>query len=252
MFYAHLGYTKTNADQQSAPTSVNKSAQLGYMCALLTANAVRSSEQIFSRRTKIQRLRDSCCNTSLRIWASEHQARPCLSPCRCRSCFKELPLTSTPGASSPLWLPAPTPVRHVFFLPFFSPCYTPPPCRGAAQTRPALLLRRCACSAREPPGRTPTYTRAHTPRFPQILLLASVAALTVKKHFQRGVFIVQTYKKNEYQKISFSAVLCGKMRCCPTPASAGLSPRRLRAHFLPDFSSSASVPVLPLFSTACA
>lgn len=125
MFYAHLGYTKTNADQQSAPTSVNKSAQLGYMCALLTANAVRSSEQIFSRRTKIQRLRDSCCNTSLRIWASEHQARPCLSPCRCRSCFKELPLTSTPGASSPLWLPAPTPVRHVFFPPLlFSLLYT--------------------------------------------------------------------------------------------------------------------------------
>lgn len=194
------------------------------MCALLTANAVRSSEQIFSRRTKIQRLRDSCCNTSLRIWASEHQARPCLSPCRCRSCFKELPLTSTPGASSPLWLPAPTPVRHVFFPPLlFSLLYTSS-VSGSRADPPRLAfapMRRCACSAREPPGRTPTYTRAHTPRFPQILLLASVAALTVKKHFQRGVSIVQTYKKMSIRKSPFLLSCVG--RCAAVPPLQALA-----------------------------
>lgn len=183
MFYAHLGYTKTNADQQSAPTSVNKSAQLGYMCVHLIANAVRSSKQIFSRRTKIQRLRDACCNTSVRFWASKQQARrrPCLSPCLCRSCFKELPLTSTPGVSSPLWLPAPTPVRHFFssspsFLLAIHLLRVGEPRRPAPPCFAPLRLQR----KREPPGRTPTYTRANTPRLPQILLLVSVAALTVK------------------------------------------------------------------------
>lgn len=87
--------------------------------------------------------RAHCYSTSVRLFASKQEAggRSCLFPCRCRSCFRELPLTSTPGVSSPLWLSAPTPVRHVFFSFFcLSPLpATPPPCRSAMQTRPALL-----------------------------------------------------------------------------------------------------------------
>jgi len=62
MFYAHIGYTKTNADRQSTATTVNKSAQLGYMCTHLTANVVSSSSQTFpqssptEKRTKIEKL----------------------------------------------------------------------------------------------------------------------------------------------------------------------------------------------------
>lgn len=61
--------------------------------------------------------------TSVTLFASKQEAggRSCLFPCRCRSCFRELPLTSTPGVSSPLWLSAPTPVRHLFFFFFLPP-----------------------------------------------------------------------------------------------------------------------------------
>lgn len=102
--------------------------------------------------------------TPVRLFASKQEAggRSCLFPCRCRSCFRELPLISTPGVSSPLWLCAPTLVRYLFFFPLFSLLHIlhvgqarlrrPAPPRSV----PMRLQRR------ELSAHTPTYTRAHT------------------------------------------------------------------------------------------
>lgn len=99
------------------------------------------------------------------LFASKQEAggRSCLFPCRCRSCFRELPLTSTPGVSSPLWHCAPTPVRHFF------PLLPPPhilhvgqawPCRPAPPCSVPMHLQRA-----ELPARTHRHTRTqrHTP-----------------------------------------------------------------------------------------
>lgn len=98
-------------------------------------------------------------STSVTLFASKQEAggRSCLFPCRCRSCFRELPLTSTPGVSSPLWLSAPTPVRHHFFsllhilhVGQIRPCRPAPPCSVP------MHLQRGELSAH-----TPTYTQIH-------------------------------------------------------------------------------------------
>lgn len=102
--------------------------------------------------------------TSVRLFASKQEAggRSCLFPCRCRSCFRELPLTSTPGVSSPLWLSAPTLVRHFCSL---LPA-TLPPCRPAMQTRPASLDADALAAGRAVCLRTHPLTHSHTPRAP--------------------------------------------------------------------------------------
>lgn len=114
--------------------------------------------------------------TSVTLFASKQEAggRSCLFPCRCRSCFRELPLTSTPGVSSPLWLSAPTPVRHLFFffsfpLSLSSPCYTSSMSvrLGLGHADPPRL---CTVPMRlqrgELSAHTPTWTRTHTPPVP--------------------------------------------------------------------------------------
>lgn len=101
-------------------------------------------------------------SNSVRLFASKQEAggRSCLFPCQCRSCFRELPLTSTPGVSSPLWLFAPTPVRHFFS----SSCYTSSMSAKVSHADPPRLcsvpmhLQRGELSAH-----TPTNTRTHTP-----------------------------------------------------------------------------------------
>lgn len=107
--------------------------------------------------------RAHCYSTSVTLFASKQEAggRSCLFPCRCRSCFRELPLTSTPGVSSPLWLSAPTPVRHVFFFPFYASLlsllhllHVGQPCRPAPPCSVPMHLQRGELSAH-----TPTYTR---------------------------------------------------------------------------------------------
>lgn len=99
-------------------------------------------------------------SNSVRLFASKLEAggRSCLFPCRCRSCFRELPLTSTPGVSSPLWLFAPTPVRHFFS----SSCYTSSMSVKLSHADPPRLARcRCTCSG-ESCRRTHPLTHAHT------------------------------------------------------------------------------------------
>ena len=124
--------------------------------------------------------------TSVTLFASKQEAggRSCLFPCRCRSCFRELPLTSTPGVSSPLWLSAPTPVRHLFFFFFLLSSLsllpaTHPPCRSdsgsAMQTRPAFARCRCACSG-ESCRRTHPLGHAHA--LLRLLLEALTESLT--------------------------------------------------------------------------
>lgn len=99
-------------------------------------------------------------SSPVRLFASKQEAggRSCLFPCRCRSCFRELPLTSTPGVSSPLWLCAPTPVRS--FFP--SPCYTSSMSVRLGHADPPHLARcRCTCSG-ELCRRTHPLTHTHT------------------------------------------------------------------------------------------
>lgn len=133
------------------------------MCTHLTANAVSSPHQISLPKPSTRETEEQTetsgedrayYSTPVRLFASKREAegRSCLFPCRCRSCFRELPLTSTPGASSPLWLCAPTPVRS-FFVCLFSlssllhilhvvqawPCRPAPLCTVPMHGRPAEL-----------------------------------------------------------------------------------------------------------------
>lgn len=113
------------------------------------------------------------------LFASKQEAggRSCLFPCRCRSCFRELPLTSTPGVSSPLWHCAPTPVRHFF------PLLPPPhilhvgqawPCRPAPPWSVPMHLQRA-----ELPARTHRHTHAHRDTLLRLLLQASTESFTL-------------------------------------------------------------------------
>lgn len=159
-------YTKTKAGHQSTSTNVNKSVQLGYMCTHLTANVVSSPNQISPKLSTRETDEDkeipeedrARYSTSVRLFSSKQEARgrSCLFPCRCRSCFRELPLTSTPGVSSPLWLFAPTPVRHFFS----SPCFTSSMSFSHADP-PRLARCRCTCSGQRR-RRTHPHTRAHS------------------------------------------------------------------------------------------
>lgn len=101
-------------------------------------------------------------STSVRLFASKQEAggRSCLFPCQCRSCFRELPLTSTPGVSSPLWLSAPAPVRHFSLL----PCYTSSMSARHSHADPPRLAR-CSdalAAVGELSEHTPTYTLTHS------------------------------------------------------------------------------------------
>lgn len=131
------------------------------MCTHLTANVVSSPYQISLPKLSTRETEEQTetsgedrayYSTPVRLFASKREAegRSCLFPCRCRSCFRELPLTSTPGASSPLWLCAPTPVRS-FFVCFLSsllhilhvvqawPCRPAPLCTVPMHGRPPKL-----------------------------------------------------------------------------------------------------------------
>lgn len=105
--------------------------------------------------------------TPVRLFASKQEAggRSCLFPCRCRSCFRELPLTSTPGVSSPLWLCAPTLVRYLFFFSLLHILHV-----GQARLRRPAPPRSVPMrlQRRELSAHTPTHTRAHTAPSPSL------------------------------------------------------------------------------------
>lgn len=118
----------------------------------------------------------ACHPACVRLFASKRKAggrrRSCLFPCRCRSSFRELPLTSAPGVSSLLWLSAPTLVRLFFFkfvfiftILFYLPslsslCYT------SSMSASLADPPRCACRAGRAVGaHTPTL-HTHFPRSP--------------------------------------------------------------------------------------
>lgn len=168
-------YTKTNAGHQSTSTNVNKKGAAGLHVYTPNGECCEPSiPNIFPKPSTRETDEDTEASqedrayysTSVRLFASKQEAggRPCLFPCRCRSCFRELPLTSTPGVSSPLWLSAPTPVRHFYS----SPCYTHPPCRpdSAAQTRPALFGADALAAGRPAGAHTHLHGRAHAPPAP--------------------------------------------------------------------------------------
>lgn len=133
----------------------------------------------------------SCYSTSVRLFASKQEAggRSCLFPCRCRSCFRELPLTSTPGVSSPPWLSAPTPVRHFFSL---LPA-SHPPCRPdpAMQSRPALLGADALAAGRAYGTHTHLHTQHTLLRLPlkvfNGVLYTCGAVVEIKEAFQSAL-----------------------------------------------------------------
>lgn len=142
------------------------------MCTHLTANVVSSPYQISLPKLSTRETEEQTetsgedrayYSTPVRLFASKREAegRSCLFPCRCRSCFRELPLTSTPGASSPLWLCAPTPVRSFFVFSLLSASH--PPCRSGSpvQTRPTLHGADAQAAGRAL-RHTPTLHNAHT------------------------------------------------------------------------------------------
>lgn len=150
------------------------------MCTHLTANVVSSPYQISSPKLSTREPEEQAetsgedrayYSTPATLFASKREAegRSCLFPCRCRSCFRELPLTSTPGASSPLWLCAPTPVRSFFFLFFFILSSLLPilhvvqawPCRPAPLFTVPMHRQRPELCAIHPLYTTCTHTHTH-------------------------------------------------------------------------------------------
>lgn len=154
------------------------------MCTHLTANVVSSPYQISLPKLSTRETEEQTetsgedrayYSTPVRLFASKREAegRSCLFPCRCRSCFRELPLTSTPGASSPLWLCAPTPVRSFFC--FLSPlCFTSSMSFRLGRADPPHLARcRCTGSRQSSAPYTHFTQRAHTPPSPFVGLTES-------------------------------------------------------------------------------
>ncbi len=164
-------YTKINAGHHSTSTHVtlNKKCAAGLhvytpngeCCELSIPNIFpKLSTRETDEDTEASEEDRSCYGTSVRLFASKQEAggRSCLFPCRCRSCFRELPLTSTPGVSSPPWHSAPTPVRYFFS----SPRYTSSMSARPGHADPPRLARcRCTCSG-ESLRRTHPPTHAHT------------------------------------------------------------------------------------------
>lgn len=148
----------------------------------------------------------ACYSTSDRLFASKQEAggRSCLFLCRCRSCFRELPLTSTPGVSNPLWLSAPTPVRHFFS----SPCYTSSMSAKPRRPAPPASLGADALAAGRAGGahtHLHTHTHTHTPRAPSEGLntvLRTCGAAVKNQRSCPGRFALSRLIENELRKMS--------------------------------------------------
>lgn len=197
---------------------------------------------------------DRACHTvCVRLFASKQEAggrRSCLFPCRCRSSFRELPLTSAPGDSSPLWLSAPTPVRHffvhyyfilLFYLPSLSSlCYT------SSMSASLADPPRCACRAE---GAVGAHTHTHfTHSLPPVSSFYQIPAHLL---FESELI----YPLIKMKKYISSHLPSSPMRCYsihPPRVCRFISSPPQCAPFSGYFALQPPLPILPLSSAACA